>query len=178
MVMDQEALEVIRRGSYEFKLSFDTATELVTFDIPSRRQEPIVDAYNIQYRITDAGLFYHAKWQEKPTIIRCPLYACRTLMFIDVRVTCDNLKFNTNLLEFWKDSAKITEEQFFDLVWPTTIEFTDEIRIKEGHLKELVKRAYNAIIPFHEGFFFESKYLNVEYAYSLIKFIAFGGKVK
>jgi hypothetical protein len=171
--MQEKVKALLERHGYLLRLTYIAGDEEVRLFIPGRIQEPSVESHNIIYKIRN-NILDCSVAGETSLDIQCPNYAIRTLMFVDVRRVCDYLHFDPSLLEFYNGDDKITEVEFTDMIWPKDVEFTDEMRKQEYSLREIVSRAANAIVPFHESFNFEAQQMGVGLGYKLIRAFALG----
>lgn len=163
---------LLNKHSYMLKLNYDSKEMCISLHIPARVQMPSTDAYDIKYYIINNQINCYI--DKELTEIECPNYAIRTLILVDVRKVCEYLGFDHSLLEFYCDGDKIVESDFFDKIWPSNLEYTEDIRKQEYALKELVTRSINAIIPFHASFDFEAAKLGVSIGYTLIRAFVIG----
>ena len=165
---------LLKKHGYMLTLTYNKNTKKIKLNIPSRIQPPITDAYSIEYSFVDNMVYCII--DNKTTEIECPTYACRTLIFVDIKKICEYLGFDTTLLEFYDevDNIKVSESEFFYLMWPADMGYTEKIRQSEEQLITVVAKALNAIIPFHESFTFEAQQMGVGLGYGLIRAFNFG----
>lgn len=170
--MKDEIKKLLNKHKYVLKVTLDPQTGLIQLHIPKRLQEPQVDAYTHDYLILDNMVYITI--DGNTTEIECPTYACRTLIFVDIRTICNYIDFDPSLLEFYNGQDKISEEEFFQAMLMKGVNFTDAMRKQENDLRELVGRAINSIIPFHQSFYYEAQKMGVGLGYGLIAAFALG----
>ena len=154
---------------HNYKITAVLKDGIVTLTLPDRVQEPAITSYETKYSIGIESLSFQLPEDEWPNRVQCPQYACRCYIILDIKRHCESLNFDTSLLEFFDESGKIDETEFFIRLWPKDIEYTEDMRRKEYNLKELLIRVQNAIVPFHHDFYFEADQLGVLPGYLAIR---------
>ncbi len=172
--MIDQVKSLLNKHSYIIKLVYDKRKEHTILRLPKRVQAPEVDAHDIVYEIGDNVVICTIDGQKIE--IECPKYACRTLIFADIKQNCEHFGFHSSLIEFHYGDDIIQETEFFNKIWPSTLEYTEDIRKQEYPLFELVSRAINAKIPFHASFDFEAAKLGVSVGYILVRSFVIGEK--
>lgn len=168
----EEVKKLLDKYGYKLTLKIDKENDKIIFNIPTRVVAPFITEYTVEYSIGEDSFTYQT--DEDKVTTECPQYACRLLILYDVRRHCLHLDYDTNLLDFFVGSDKVDEEEFFRQMWPKNIQYDDLTRTMEYNLKDLLGRAQNAIIPFHQSFSFEAQQLGVEFGYFVIRSFAFG----
>jgi hypothetical protein len=171
--MSTEIQNMLKKHNYLPKLTLNSETGVIKLHIPSRVQEPPVDAYTHDYLIGDNKIYFTMDG-DNPTEVDCPDYACRCLIFVDIKRVCEYFNFNTFVLEFYYDEDKISETEFFDNMLPKSVVLSEASLRQERDLKELLSRAMNAIIPYHETFNHEAQQMGVGLGYGAIATFAIG----
>lgn len=154
---------------HNYKITATISGGIVTLKIPDRVLEPFMQSYHVIYSIGKDVLTFQMEGDEWPSRFDCPQYACRCYILLDIKRHCETLDFDTNLIEFFHESDKIDETEFFVRLWPKDIEYSDDTRRKEYNLKELLIRVQNAAVPFHHDFYFEADQLGVLPGYLAIR---------
>ena len=156
-------------SKHGYRITATLKNDVVYLSIPQRVQEPLMEAYTVQYAIHLESISFFHEGDDFPNRFMCPQYACRCFILLDIKRHCQALNFDTNLIEFFHESDKIDETEFFTRMWPKDIEYTDDIRRKEYNLKELLIRVQNAAVPFHHDFYFEAEQMGVLPGYLAIR---------
>jgi len=172
--MNDQVKELLAKHGYKVKLSVNTETGLISLHIPARIQEPETEPYTHDYLITDNKV-YMSMNNEDAVEVQCPTYACRSLVFVDIRRVCQCYHFSTSLLEFYNGQDKISETEFFNLMLPKSVAFDEQMRKQERDLVELLTRAMHAILPYHDSFNYEAEQMGIGLGYGLIATFALGG---
>lgn len=154
---------------HNYKIVAHLRDDAIFLNVPERVLEPLMEAYTVKYTIGEGYMTYIADGDDFPYKAACPTYAARCLILMDIKRHCETLDFNTNLIEFFNDSDKIDETEFFTKMWPKELEYSDAIRRLEYNLKDLLIRAKNAAIPFHHDFYFEADQMGVLPGYLAVR---------
>lgn len=154
---------------HNYKITATLKDGVVILQLPNRVIEPFIESYAVEYSIGRDSLSFKLPEEEWPSRFQCPQYACRCYIMLDIKRHCENLNFDSKLIEFFHESDKIDEQEFFVRLWPKEIEYTEDMRRKEYNLKDLLIRVQNAAVPFHHDFYFEADQLGVLPGYLAIR---------
>jgi hypothetical protein len=166
-----EIKKLLKKHKYLFTLSKKEDGTIV-FHVPGRKQEPAFEAVDFRYTIGDNSVTMKIKKHE--STIACPQYACRSFVLFDVNKICEELGYETNLLDFRSGNDSISEEAFFHAMWPAEIPLDDELRQKEHQLQQILIAAKRSLLPFDVRYEFEAQQAGVEHGYQVVRDYFFG----
>ena len=163
--------KLLRKHGYIFTLLKDSEGNIV-LRIPERKQPPTIEAIDFKYKIqVDKVVITIA---NDTAVFECPQYACRSLVLFDIKKTCEQLGYETKLLDFRLGKDSISEEAFFHAMWPDDVPLTDELREKEYQLQQVLVSATHSLLPFDERYEFEAHQAGVELGYQVVRDYFFG----
>lgn len=163
--MNPEIKQMLEKHGYGVQVHHNSLSDSIIVRLPHRLQEPYVNNSNdtYVYVIGKENVMYSGE------NVVCPQYACRLFVMADIKRMCQALQFDSNYLDFFSDSDKINETEFFEKIWPRTAEKDNETLRKESKLKDILEKAINCIVPYDESFGFEAQQMGVGQGYGIIR---------